>query len=360
LASLSAGIGGGIPLSPIPLSIYEVGGGIAYHMVYNESKKDFIPNGSGFALMLSTYMGTSGDNGYIWNGKISITASFTGKNLNNLVLGGDSWIMSNLHSSPADRKISATMVFATSPKSFHVSATANVKYHGITVKGSLDAMLSSSEKHIFIGTDEDYAFAFHIDKQLGHVSVGILGLQGDGFFMADTNALAVGEGIRFEKTWTKDWWGPDPKLEIKFNAWIKGLMIYRPTFQLYADAYAGLSLKACYGYCLSVGADVTAKLATPNPEYLWAKATFHAFSKDFSFSGYIYHHSGSVDDQPSQSYTPKILDRIEPANSTISILPVFKVYSAFSKDQPVNVTFSHVYLAKFFDLVSTLPLEGSV
>ncbi len=344
MASLSGGISGGIPLSPIPLSLYEVGGGVAYHMIYNESKKDFVPNGSGFALMLSTYMGTSGDNGYMWNGQISITASFTGHNLNNLVLQGDSWIMANLHSSPADRKISAMMVFSTNPKSLHVTATANVKYHGVTVKGSLDAMLSSSDKHIFIGTDEDYGFAFHIDKQLGYVSVGILGYEGIGFFMADTHALAIGNGIRFEKTWKKDWWGPDPKLELKFNAMIKALVIYRPMFQLYADAYAGLNLKACYGYCLNVGADVHAKLATPSPSYLWAKATFHAFSKSFSFSGYIY---GSGELHEAETYTPKILDRIEPSNTSIGILPVFKVYTTFSKDQPVNITFSNIHLRKY-------------
>ena len=343
MASLSGGVAGGIPLSPIPLSIYEVGGGIAYHMIFDESKKDFVPHGGAFSLMLSTYMGTSSDNGYMWNGQIKITAGFTNGNLQNLILQGDSWIMANLHASPAKRKISAMMVFSTSPKAFHVTATANVEYHKVTVKGSLDAMLSSSDKHIFIGTDEDYAWAFHIDKQLGYVSVGIFGYEGYGFFMANTSALAIGNGVKFEKTWKKDWVGPDPKLEIKFNAMIKALVIYRPTFQLYADAFAELNLKACYGYCLNIGADVQAKLATPNPNYLWAKATFHAFSHSFSFSGYIY---GSGDLQEAQEYTPKILDRIEPASPTIGILPVFKVYTTFVHDQPVNIAFSSVHLRK--------------
>jgi hypothetical protein len=181
--------------------------------------------------------------------------------------------------------------------------------------------------------------------------------------MADTHALAIGDGIKFEKTWTKDWWGPDPKLEIKFNAMIKALVIYRPMFQLYADAYAGLDLKACYGYCISVGADVQAKLATPNPNYLWAKATFHAFSKSFSFSGYIY---GSGDLHEAETYTPKILDRIEPADTTIGIIPVFKVYTTFSKEQPVSITFSNVHLRKYTGTsyinvaFTTKDLEGDI
>ena len=340
MASLSGGVSGGIPLSPIPLSIYEVGGGVAYHMIYSASTKSFVPNGSAFSLILKTYMGTSSDNGYMWNGNIDITAGFTNGNLNNLVLEGDSWIMCNLHENPSKRKISATMVFSTNPKAFHVSATANVEYHGIKVKGSLDAMLSSSEKHIFIGTDQDYAFAFHIDKDLGYVTVGMFDIEGYGFFMADSNALAVGEGIKFERTWKKSWTGPDPKLVLKFNAMAKALVIYRP-FQLNADAFAELNLKACYGYCLNVGADVYLKLATPSPEYLWAKATFHAFHKDFSFSGYVY---GSGELQEEESYTPKILDRIEPASAQIGILPVFKIYTTFSKDQPVDISFTNLHL----------------
>ena len=343
MAGLSGGIPGGIPLSPIPLSIYEVGGGIAYHMIFDESKKDFVPQGGAFSLMLSTYMGTSGDNGYMWNGQIKITAGFTNGNLQNLILQGDSWIMANLHAAPAKRKISAIMVFSTSPKAFHVTAQANVEYHKVTVQGSLDAMLSSSDRHIFIGTDEDYAWAFHMDKQLGYVSVGILGYNGTGFFMANSSALAVGNGVKFEKTWTKDWVGPDPKLELKFNAMIKALVLYRPTFQLYADAFAELNLKACYGGCLNVGADVAAKLAAPNPSYLWAKATFHAFHKNFSFSGYIY---GSGDLHEAEEYTPKILDRIEPSNNIIGILPSFKIYTTFVKDQPVTITYSYVRLGK--------------
>ncbi len=354
-----ASVGGAeIPLNPIPLSIYEIGGGIAYHMKYNETQKDFVPDASNTALILSSVLGTSGDGGYLWNGDISITASINNGTLGQLRLDGISWILANRGEHPPKRKIEAHMTLSSS--AFHLWINANVEYKSIKVNGKMDTMFSSSEKHVFIGSDEAYAYAFAGYTELGHVNVTAFGISGYGFFMVDSNAIAFGEGIKLNKHWSKDWVGPDPSLDFKLNAGAKALFIYKP-FQMNIDLYAEVALKACYGGCLSVGADVQAKFATPNPYYIWGKAGVEIFGEHISFSGCI---DGNCDDLQESSPKPDfvIFDKVEVPMSGdgASLLPYMKIVSKIPKAQNlVDIRLESVILKKksggFFS--SLVPLE---
>jgi len=118
MANANGGIGSGIPFGP--LSIYEVGGGIAYNMIYNNEKKDFIPRDGTVSLMLSTLIGTSADSGYLWNGKITIIAAITDNTVGQINLNGDSWLLSNRGNKPSDRQISAHITYAKSPAMIHL------------------------------------------------------------------------------------------------------------------------------------------------------------------------------------------------------------------------------------------------
>ncbi len=341
-----ASVGGAeIPLSPIPLSIYEIGGGIAYHMKYNETQKDFVPDASNTALILSSVLGTSGDGGYLWNGDISITASINNGTLGQLRLDGVSWILANRGEHPSKRRIEAHMTLSKS--AFHLWINANVEYHSIKVKGKMDSMFSSSEKHVFIGSDAAYAYAFAGYTELGHVSVTAFGISGYGFFMVDRSAIAFGEGIKLNKHWSKDWWGPDPSLDFKLNAEAKALFIYDP-FQMNIDVFAEIGLKACYGGCVNVGADVQVKLATPNPYYIWGKAGVKVFGKHISFSGCI---DGDCSNLQESSPKPDfiIFDRVEVPMSGdgASLLPYMKIISKIPKAQDlVDIRLDGIFLVK--------------
>ena len=344
MANVNGGIGGGIAFGP--LSIYEIGGGIAYNMIYEDDRNDFVPRSGTTSLMLSTLMGTSGDTGYLWNGKITIIAAIADNTVGQINLNGDSWLLSSIGSKPSDRQISAHMTYAKSPAMLHLWVNANVEYMGITVKGSMDAIFSNAEKHVFIGTDDEYAYAFNVDKDLGHVSVGIFGIEGRGFFMVDTRAIAFGQSLYIYKHWSKDWWGPDPSLTFELTAGAKALIIYDP-FQMNMDIFAEVGLRGCYGGCVSIGADVLVKVAFPNPEYVWGRAGVRIFGKSMSFSGYI-HGSGDLQDA---SDTPdiEILDKVEvpKVGAYSSRIPLIKIYSKIQKSQDaVSVRVRNITLRK--------------
>jgi hypothetical protein len=344
MANANGGIGSGVPFGP--LTIYEVGGGVAYHMVYDETKKDFVPRGGAVSLMLNTTLGTSGDGGYLWNGKIKIIAGIVDGTLGQLNLTGDSWLLASRSEKPSDRQISAHITYGNSPAMMHLWVNANVKYMGITVKGSMDAIFSDAEKHVFIGTDDEYAYAFNVDKNLGHVSVGIFGIEGRGFFMVDTNAIAFGEGLYIYKHWSKDWWGPDPSLTFELTAGAKALIIYKP-FQMNMDIYASVGLRGCYGGCVSIGADVLVKVAFPSPKYIWGKAGVRIFGTSMSFSGYI-QGSGTLQ-EASDTPDIEVFDRVEvPSDGNgASRIPLIKIYSKIQKSQDaVSIRVRSVTLRK--------------
>ncbi len=363
MVKASGGLGaGGIPLSPIPLSIYEIGGGVAYHMKYSESNGDFIPDSRSNALILTTVLGTSGDSGYLWNGDIDITATLSDGTLSQLRLDGMSWILATRSEKPSKRRIEAHMTLSKS--AFHLWISANVEYHGIKVNGKMDSMFSSSEKHVFIGSDTAYAYAFAGYTELGHVNVTAFGISGYGFFMVDSNAIAFGEGIKLNKHWSKSWVGPDPSLDFKLNAGAKALFIYDP-FQMNIDVFAEVGLKACYGGCLTVGADVLVKLATPNPYYIWGKAGVKIMGKHISFSGCI---DGDCSNLQESSPKPDfiIFDRAEipMSGDGASLLPYIKIVSKIPKAQNlVDIKVDEIVLAKesssgIFN--SFIPLECGV
>ena len=355
-AAASGGPANGIPFGSV--TFYTVGGGIGYHMKYNTETEDFVPDARISSLMLTTTLGTTADTGFLWHGDLKVIAGFTESGgLDKVNFIGKSWILSAKSEKPAKRSIAVEIEYAKD--TIHLTGDANVEYMKIKVVGKVDVMFSPEEKHIFVGTDAEYGYAFNITDQLGHVSVSFLGIDASGFFMVDTNAIAFGQGIHIDKHWSKDWWGPDPSLDLKLHAESKALIVYRPRFQMNLDVGVEVGLKACYGGCIDLGADVLLKLATPDPNYLYAKTRIYIFKTSIGFSGYIYKTGNPTLQAASEQVTPDVFNRVEPVTMDIGIMPQFQVISSFSTGQPIDIELTNVRLVNNDDASNVITLDSS-
>jgi len=350
MAKAQGGLGGGgIPLGP--LSIYELGGGVAYNMSYTEvsrgtnkaSDYTFIPSGSkNGVLILSSLIGTP-DLGFTWHGQLELSIDSSGQ----IDFDGNTYILSAIGSESNNRKVSGHVAFGIKPTSLHITAAANITFFGIGLNapaGSIDILFNGSEKHVYLGTSsEAEGFSVSADNPIG---IELFGLDGpNGYFMIDTRQLAFGMGYHFYKKWSLDWWGPDPWASATVDADAGALMRYNP---FYMKMYANASAEVRAGYSalrasLTLGVDM--ELVTPSPDYLWAEVYVVAFDERLSFGGYVYgKNTGGGSDMPNKL----LFDHIEPYIETdMSIMPRFKVvamhkkstrggYSSFSNIKLIN------------------------
>ncbi|MFK5882671.1 MAG: hypothetical protein QM482_10735 [Sulfurospirillum sp.] len=320
----------GIPLGPV--TIYELGGGAAYNMSISKSGSgqnityDFVPSGQkNIIIILSSLMGTP-DLGFTWHGQIDLNVDSAGQ----IVMVGDTYILSPKSSSPADKKIHGAITLGMSPASLHITASANIKYMGIGVDGGADIMFTSTEKHVFIGTDP-HAEGFNVEEPLGNVKISIFDMGPQGYFMIDTRRLAFGANYHFEKRLSIDLWGPDPYLELKADARGDALMQYNPFFMDFSIE-ASLSMTAGYGDLFSgtLGAGLGVKFRAPNPTYARVRAYVDIpIYGSASFTTYFpYRPSSSSGDT-----IPNLVNHIEPyEGDNVSLMPKMKIVTTFNSD----------------------------
>ena len=317
LGQAQGGTASGIPLGP--LTIYELGGGVAYNMKYTDNV--FIPERGNSILILSTLLGTP-DIGFVWHGQLDLHLNTSGQ----INLIGDTYVLSKIGEESQDRKISGKIEMGFSPATIHIAVDAKVTYHVIGVDGQSDIMLSPSEKHIYIGTDDEFVSGFNVTEDLGYVTVTAFGYNVQGYFMVDTRQLAFGMAYSLDEEWEKDWTGCNPKLSVDLNARADALMRYKPFF-MKIGAAADAELEGCYCACIDIDAHVLMELGAPDPNYLYAEASVSIDppgpgSVSTKLSGYVY---GSGKDSANDD-APKFLDHIEPyAQSDLSVMPQFKV-----------------------------------
>ncbi len=321
MGQAKAGLGGaGINFGP--LSIYAIGGGMADNMSYDAEAEDFVPSEGSKVFMLGTTIGTA-DSGFTWHGDVDMHIGTSGQ----VTITGDTYILSSLSSKPTDRRIHGTVTIGTSPASFEISGGAVVAYEGVGVTGPFHVLFEDGEKHIYIGTNSEFARGFNVTEELGPIELSVFGFTTAGYFMIDTRQLAMGMEYRINKHWEKDWWGPNPKLIIDAYARADALVRYNP-FWMKARVGAGLDVEACYGACLDLGATVDLEVAMPDPYYIYAKTRVHIYDISVGFSGYIY---GSGRGDAAEGDQPQWLDHVEPyADTGVSIVPEMDVYTMFS------------------------------
>ena len=324
----------GIPMGP--LSIYELGGGVAHNMAFENH--DFVPRNHNDMLILATLLGTQ-DMGFMWHGQLDLQLNSSGQ----INLYGTTYILSKIGNESDDRKITADIEMGFDPATVHIAVDANIKYEVIGVEGKSDIMLSPSEKHLYVGTDHEFVTGFNVAEDLGHVKVAAFGFNANGYFMVDTRQLAFGLGYKLDETWEKDWVGCNPKLAVDLEARADALVRYNPLF-MKIGASADAELEGCYCACIDIDAHVLMELGAPDPNYLYAKASVSIDppgpgSVSTTLSGYVYgsgRHRAN-DDQP------KLLDHIEPyADSGLSIMPEFKILTMSNEGATVNI--KEIYL----------------
>ena len=322
LAKAQGGLGSGIPLGPI--SIYELGGGAAYNMRY--SGQDFIPSGgNNLIIILSSLLGTP-DMGFTWHGNIDLDADTAGQ----IVMQGDTYILSPKEASPENRKISGRIIFGMAPASLQIAANANINYMSIGVRGSTDVLFNGSEKHVFIGTDSN-AQGFNVSNDLGHVNVNIFGLNPWGYFMIDTRRLAFGAGYDFDKRLSLDVWGPDPYIRLVLGARADALLQYNPFFMdMSAEAHANLHVGYGDIFDGSLGAGINMRMRAPNPTYMKVKAYVDIpVYGNASFTTYF----PSRPSGGSSDNLPTLINHVEPyEKGSISLMPKIKIVSTFDSD----------------------------
>jgi hypothetical protein len=179
-----------IPLAPLPLNIYGLGGGIAYHMQVNASpgSVEFTPNGAaGLALTALVDMGTT-DNGTSWFGKFGLTIEPADMRV---VLTGDSWMMEGRNPT-VDPHLAVVLELGGSPTIFHLAASIHVTKEAggmdmVDVNGEVDVLFAANDWHVYFGSKEQ------------PLSVTVLHyLGGEGYLQIDRSGLAMGVRKEFD------------------------------------------------------------------------------------------------------------------------------------------------------------------
>ncbi|SEA57250.1 hypothetical protein SAMN05660420_02516 [Desulfuromusa kysingii] len=189
-ASLAAGGSGGVPLGAIPLSLYKVGGGCAYHMTVNAETGALTKDGNNpFVLMAKVGIGTSDFS--TWYGDFTLYIEDS-----KLTLHGDSWFLTESHTGDAD--LEATITLGSSPPLFHVEAEAKLskKLGSLTmlgVDGTVDLLFADGDWHIWFGSQ---------DQRLNVTALEYI--TGSGYIQLSSDGLALGVKQTFDLG--GEWW----------------------------------------------------------------------------------------------------------------------------------------------------------
>ncbi|WP_321532361.1 hypothetical protein [uncultured Desulfuromonas sp.] len=179
-----------ISLAPLPMNIYGIGGGIAYHETVSVgagNTVEFTPDiNTAIALTALVDLGTL-DEGYTYFGKFSLTMEPTNYRI---VLTGDSWFMKGKDDASGVPHLAASIELGASPAMLHVIARANLEKEmsGMTllgVGGQVDLLFSESDWHIYFGS---------ASQQLNVTLLEFL--TGSGYVQLDSSGIAM--GVRYE------------------------------------------------------------------------------------------------------------------------------------------------------------------
>jgi hypothetical protein len=178
-----------LPLSPLPLTVYSIGGGIAYHMQVTPSKGDvtFVAD-QGTLLTLTALVDIgSTDNAESWYGEFSLSVDSSAR----VMLAGDSWIMEG-RSPEVSPHIYGTIELGGSPAVFHLNAGLNFSkvvsdLDVVAANGQVDILFAQNDWHIYFGSKERPLSATVLHY-----------LEGQGYLQIDRRGLAMGVKKEFD------------------------------------------------------------------------------------------------------------------------------------------------------------------
>ncbi|MDM8536260.1 hypothetical protein QUF70_05860 [Desulfobacterales bacterium HSG17] len=172
-----------IPLSPLPLNVYSLGGGIAYHMRVvptAEGAEFYADESTLLSLTALVNLGTT-DNAESWYGEFALTIDTTSR----VVLVGKSWIMEG-RSPEVPAHITASIELGGSPSLFHLNARLNFSKKVndtdvVAANGQVDILFAQNDWHIYFGSKER-----PLEATVLHF------LHGQGYLQIDQSGLAMG------------------------------------------------------------------------------------------------------------------------------------------------------------------------
>jgi len=178
-----------IPLSPLPLNVYSLGGGIAYHMRVvptTEGAEFYADESTLLSLTALVDLGTT-DNAESWYGEFALTIDTTSR----VVLVGKSWIMEG-RSPEVPAHITASIELGGSPSLFHLNARLNFSKEVsgtdvVAANGQVDILFAQNDWHIYFGSKER-----PLEATVLHF------LHGQGYLQIDRSGLAMGVKKEFD------------------------------------------------------------------------------------------------------------------------------------------------------------------
>lgn len=178
-----------IPMTPLPMNIYGIGGGIAYNQTISlnsSNRVDYTPKfDAGIALTAKVNVGSL-DEGYTFYSELTLTMQLTNFRM---LLIGDSWFMEGKDAS-GDPHLGVSIEMGASPAMLHIVSTAKLEKEmaGKTllgVNGEVDLLFSESDWHIYFGS---------ASQQLDVTLLEFL--TGSGYIQLDSSGIAM--GVRYE------------------------------------------------------------------------------------------------------------------------------------------------------------------
>jgi hypothetical protein len=262
IAALAGGVN--VPLAPLPISLYGFGGGMAYNMEFIEGK--WSNKKGNIAVMALATVGTTADGGYSWHGDVTILVQTNGT----LDMNGDSYFLSERTVKDPENKLVTHVTFGTSPFLMHVTGLGKIKKTAgsldlIDVSANTDILFSSSDWHIYIGTQE---------QQIRVTALEFL--KGRGYLALDSGGLAVGVSYEFHLSgsccafYGKLYGGAG--IDLRINA--------RPFYvdaqgRIYIGLEAGVHFLGSKYAILNAEANIAARFRAPNPTFIQLKAKMH-------------------------------------------------------------------------------------
>jgi len=253
--AFAAGGGSGVPLGALPLNLYKVGGGCAYHMTVDAETGTLNEDGNNpFVLIAKVSIGTS--DATTWYGDFTLFIESS-----KLTLTGDSWFLTESHTGTADLK--ATITLGASPPLFHVQAEAKLAtklgdFTMLGVDGAVDLLFTDGDWHIWFGS---------YDQRLNVTALEYV--TGSGYIQLSSDGLAV--GVRQSFDLYGEWWifygsvygGAEVSIEGGFSPFY-----IDASGRIWVGLEAGVLIGGDEYEIISAHAELAARFRAPNPTYL--------------------------------------------------------------------------------------------
>ncbi len=275
----------GIQLGPIPLAVWGFHGGAYSHMTAHIDTltlaRTYVPDSTNaFGLKAGLTIGTSANNGYVWNADGDLEAEVgTNGGLSSLSFRADNWMLSDVGAHAQKIWGTVQVSLPVSQPIFQANATLNVKLlPALKGNGWAELRFAPAGWYFHVGTDQrpDSLTLFP----------GTLGLQSTSYFMMD--AVGINAGFSTHLTQEKhagDFYG---KVDAGFDATAQ--MRYRPFMASGSGDLWGDIVAKWKSYTLLEGtARATMDFTLPDPTRIWGKVTLK-----YSVAGGLYHGTYSM------------------------------------------------------------------